>query len=918
MAETYVRALMIRGLKDPTGTDTDAPVLFTDGRITAASLPATVPTSPATTQILPWIPATPEAMAGTVLSADIREPVRAGTPIDVYLTDVDEQLTAVFAEDPAYASTSFWQVGTESGGVWTSGKVAVGSTALMAIGPTAVTSGTYYIGNEAISAVAGSSGNYYSTFTATRGVCGSRARAWRVSPSQYLDDGSDETVEMTSRPNFAQGFEASVYLFAVSGGAVESVVWMRHGYVMRRPEATGDGRWRVTIGDLTDKVAGHTFCGGGGGEVRLSQCVQVYDQSTPPASVSSAVGAVGIGAGHIAAAFGVSLGGGSGEPPVQANIAYLWLTRYEAERLFNEPLHEPGDGHTIISADVSALSSRINNMSAWGSWQLLVKAGGYEWLYRVETLAVATGDTEVFAVTITAPKFVKVRLRLIASTPGASINDSPVEFPVTAIYESRSGFNAGWSTLGGDPIRSGEEAPTVKSRLQLFGTPIATALRLLHSDDGSAATDASYDKIPGGWGAGLPTAYINHGSTAASGIAADEATSALLELNQLLDVQCEYVFEPGGSLGEWLSNICRLHTLLFGGLPSTGKLTLRLWSYALPTGSLTTLAPLAGEENLVSPSERLEPLRVLLLEYGYDPLTLKPRLPPQVIRAKGATPEDYRRAQRIRVWLPGDVAGSAGYIGAIVTRLTFAFFQTLQGEPVKYKVPTFLPDQAFVFGALVNWTDDSIPTPTGYGISSKRHVVVGVEVELATGRQILHLLPDAINDLETSESKIAPTLKVVGIISLTTTLAWLQVESLGDPDFDITLSYGLFWDNLAGSEAKTRVLNFTAHNPTGERRGWLDASAKVLGTAYDNGVSAIALELDPAWARGDFTWADILVANESFVCLTDRRRASTNVQAIDIEPDTVQLYNDGNGNDFFKFAPNSGTPFDGHYSLIDA
>jgi hypothetical protein len=171
MAETYVRALMIRGLKDPTGTDTDAPVLFTDGRITAASLPATVPTSPATTQILPWIPATPEAMAGTVLSADIREPVRAGTPIDVYLTDVDEQLTAVFAEDPAYASTSFWQVGVVSGGVWSSAKLGTGSTSLVAVGPTSASTGTYYIGNEAIVATVSSTSGYSTFFTATRGVC---------------------------------------------------------------------------------------------------------------------------------------------------------------------------------------------------------------------------------------------------------------------------------------------------------------------------------------------------------------------------------------------------------------------------------------------------------------------------------------------------------------------------------------------------------------------------------------------------------------------------------------------------------------------------------------------------------------------------------------------------------------------------
>jgi hypothetical protein len=187
-------------------------------------------------------------------------------------------------------------------------------------------------------------------------------------------------------------------------------------------------------------------------------------------------------------------------------------------------------------------------------------------------------------------------------------------------------------------------------------------------------------------------------------------------------------------------------------------------------------------------------------------------------------------------------------------------------------------------------------------------------VEPYTGRQWLHLLPDAVNDLETSESVIAPTLQITGIVSLSSTAAVVTVASLGESTVALTTAHQAIWQDLATATARVRVVNPTSHNPVTERAGWLEGSATVAAV-YDS-PAAISLTLSTSWARGDYTWADILAVG-SFICLTDRRPAGGNAEGVEISPLPEQLYNSSSGDDFAKWAPSGSTlPFDGHYSKI--
>jgi hypothetical protein len=891
--------LCIRGLSDPTGASPVAPVLFTSQEIDASTLPATVPTGAV---VRAWIRPEASEFSGIVQSADIRDPVKAGgSPMVVRLVDVDEQLAPLFAEDPVLAETDFFDL--------TAAKITQSTTSIV-VGCAAdnpPTAGTYWIEREAVnvSAVAAISGtDLAKTLTIARGQCGSRARVHRLHPAAFMDDGASEKLTLVSRMDFAQRLEAIVYVFKVVAGGVSSVLWMRHGYVLDRPRPTGDGRWEVRVGDLVDAVASHTHGDSTPLEVRLSTCVQSYSETEG----SGLAGLAGVLPGALGGVLATATS-------AQAQIAQIWLTRYEAERLFNEPFRPAADDLTISSSEVDAFEARITNEA---DFQILahVKAGGYSWVYELTEVAKRSGDSEVYlAEGVTPESYVVARGRLLAAEPGASLGDSPVSAPETPTLAGREGRNAGWSRLGGDPIREGEDAPVVKLRLRLRTTPVKALLYLLHSDDGSGATDATYDQLPCRWGLGLTAvapSQVNQGTAAASGIAADEATSALLELGQLLDIPCDFVFEMGGSLGDWLNNLCRVHTLLFGGLPTTGALSLRLWARVLPAATIDTIDPLVGPDDVVDPSEPLEPLRAILVEFGYDAVTLAPLFPAVAIRVKQARADDVKNAQRVRIWLTSSPAAS--HVTAILGKLK-SVFKMLQGEPVLYRVPTFLGEQARVWADMVRWSDTSIPTPSGYGVTLKRHIVAGMETSPATGRQVLKLLPDAANQGETSAGKIAPTLRVIGVISLTTTSAVLQVESLGEASLALTTAHQAIWSDLVSATGYVRILNPTRHNPSTERRGWLEGYATVVAV-YDS-PAAISLTLDTAWARGGYTWVDIIEAGKSFLCLPDRRSASANVEAVAIGPIAEALYNGGAGDDFLKFAPaNGGAPYDAHYSLI--
>jgi hypothetical protein len=88
----------------------------------------------------------------------------------------------------------------------------------------------------------------------------------------------------------------------------------------------------------------------------------------------------------------------------------------------------------------------------------------------------------------------------------------------------------------------------------------------------------------------------------------------------------------------------------------------------------------------------------------------------------------------------------------------------------------------------------------------------------------------------------------------------------------------------------------------------------VATIAFVAGVSKIELNIDASWIRGGLTISDL--GSFAFVCLTDRRLPDSNVEGVIIEPIAEQLFDGGNGDDFLKFAPSTGLPFDQHFSKI--
>jgi hypothetical protein len=880
----YAIALLIKGLPNPTNTTSAAPVLFTNAVIDSSTLPSPIPSG---VVVLPWLDTSPGSVSGISISSDIRDPAKGAGPITIRLIDVDGALAALFANDPGFESTSFWDCATA--------RFDASATTLKVSGISAIAAPSIvYLEQEALhvtSAVL--SGAMSWDLTVTRGACGSVARVHRLNPASYApaDSGLSDTMSVSSRPQFESfTFDAELYLLQVSNGEVLQVVYMRSGFVDGRPTPTNDARFEISMGEITALAADHEI-GQGREEVTISHCAQVISQSGAPLNYISPVLFV-------------------------APYLRLWLTRYEAEMLFGEPLHQPNNDYAD-AALVSTLNSTLQQDSLV-RYLLKVKIGGYEYIYRVQSIETITSQTS-----LASDIFVTIRCANEFSQPNASIKDSPyISFDTSLSPSPRYGLNSGYSRAPADMLGEVEEKITAELRVGIRDTICKTALRLLHSDDGSLTTDPVFDVIPGRFGAGFFTSEVNQGTTPANPYTVSETTTALLELDALLPQPFDFVITSKETLQDWLGNICRLHTLLFGALPSNGKLALRLWFSFAQSVSPPTLNPILGDTPSV---ERLEPLSTISIDMGYNPLDLKPSLPPFVIRSKGAGSKQGAALQKIRMWIKTTNPNFAQFvISQTVWKLSQAFFRNLQGQPEYILATTFLPGAVRTFGDLVLYSDSTAltPTPTGYGISGE-FIVSGIDINLEDGRQRLRLLPNLTTRTSHSAGYIAPSLVVISTIvsgpSSGKYSVVCTVDSVAEPTFDITTDHFLIWQDLASASGRVRILNLEQANPMGplEKQGYLEASAVVTTIANVAGVNKIEVEIDEDWLRsGAYTINDIIKAG-SYIVLTDRRFAVSNVENVEIAPIAEQYFDVGNGDDFLKFAPDSSSPpFDNHFSEI--
>jgi hypothetical protein len=876
----YAVGLCIRGLPDPTGTTTTVPVLFTNWHGSLG-----LPIAFASYVQLPWLDLT-SSPSGLSVVGDIRDPVQGAAPVQVMMVDVDDQLSRYFADDPGYQSTVF-RDSVNPRVLSTDTTIGFGYN-----GNAPTVGDILWLGQEALRVDSVTTGSN-PVITVNRGVCGSRVRSHEVRPDAYVpgDNGLTETLVLSSRPDWdAYHFDADLYLFRVERGTA-TVIWQRQGYMQQRPTPSGDGRWEVVIEDVTRVPEEHSFSRE---TITLSRRVRV-DQTN-----ADSVGSV------IQVAF----------EGLQATKIRLWLNRLEAETFFNVCLHKSGlpNLNQTLCDDIFGPTGLLWQEASI-EYQIALKAGGHQYAYRMvkPDPAINVTISQNNAVGIDQD-YLQIYAELIGFEQDTTIIDSPLP---------ETGYNQGLQprTFGiiNFPLGEGETAPEITLRIGLNMSMVDASLYLLHSDRGDGATDPTYDKIVGRVGCGLFTAQVNHGVAPVSVLLASDDSDELLVLRELLPSQFQYVLDlTKDSLRDWLTNECRLQTLFAIPAPDNGAWALRLWSKVSATP--VAVSPLTGADNLASPRERLEPMRAIIVDFGYNPLTLEPSFAGMAVRSKGAKPADVRQAQRVRVWLTGSQQTLEDFAEVTLYRMVSSFFTQLQGQPIAYTIQTFVDDYVHEVGDVILWTEPSIavPTPTGHGVSSLQMIVVSIDLDFATGRQTLKAIPDSVNLISSSAGQIAPTLRVESIITSSPTSLDLEVTSVGESTpFDITSAHDNIWTDLAAVQGRVRLVSYGFHNPVGtaERTpGWAEASAVVSAVAFVAGVSKISLTIDTSWVRGGLTINDL--GSFAFVCLTDRRLTDSNVEGVLIEPISEQLFDAGAGDDFLKFAPSTGLPFDQHFSLI--
>lgn len=887
----YAIGLLIKGLPNPQDLTSSAPVLYTNALIDASTLPAPIPSG---CVVLPWLDPSQGSVSGISISSDIREPVKGSAAISVRLIDVNDSLATLFARDPGFVDTSFWDCAVST--------INAATTSLSVSGISGIVAPrVYWLEQEAVlvtSAIVTNSMDW--ALTLMRGACASSARVHRLNPASYgaFDSGAFDTMSLASRPQFEDfSFEAELYLMQIADGGVVQIVYTRSGYIDGRPESTGDGRWNISLGDNTSVVADHDF-GEARENVSIKRAAQVITQGGAPDYYISPI-------------------------QVTAPFIKLWLDGYEAERIFNEPLHQPGNNMPVESL-VNVLSAKLTQ-DPLVRYLLKMKIGGYDYVYRATKLQWFPTSSN-----FQQDAYVAVFCTLEFAPQNSSIKDNPYISFTSGLSDSpRFGLNSGFTKAPYDYLQEDEEKIEVEFRVGIRDSVVKTFLRLIHSDDGSLTTDPTYDVIFGRIGAGMFTSEVNQGTIPANPYAVEESTTELLELDALLPQPFDFIITPKDTFKEWLGNACQLHTLLFGCMPSSGKLALRFWFTFVAPLSIPTLNPIVGADDLPA-LEKLQPLSQIKVDIGYSDIDLKPALPPFAIRSKGASQKNAGNTQSVRLWIKTNNINFAQFvISQVVWRLSQAFFRSLQGQPEYILTTTFLPGAVRTFGDFVDYEDSTalVPTPTGYGISG-RYIVSGIDINLEDGRQRLRLLPDLISRTSSSAGKIAPALLITTIVSISGPITnkyrvECEVDSLAEASFDITTAHQGIWQELQNLSGRVRVLNVLDNNPITsstlgqERRGYLEASAIVTDILHVAGVNTITIIIDASWLRGGAVAIGDLALAGNYIVLTDRRFAVSNVENVEISPIAFQYYDNGAGADFLKIAPNSSSPpFDAHFSEI--
>lgn len=862
-------AASIEGLRNPLSLTDPNPVLWVHGDISALTLPISLLGS----TVLPLLE---NADPGEGWSSDLRKPISAGGEQALKFIDTpDGALGKLLLFDPTETT---WDIEPAI--------IAVGVVVIRVSGPSAPALGFYWIEEEcvrvtAVAAVAmgGAPSALTYDLTVLRGQCGSRDVVHMLATASFApgDDGREERLTLWQRPNFgAFRFRGTMYLLNSAFSAnPATIIEARHFFVDEEPIA-GIPSYQVKLRDVAEVIEHYTFQIGI--DTRLLFRLQVLSEGTERTTTAAA-------------------GGSVTTVRKLPNECLLYMDRLRAAQLFGEPLSQPSQ-NGFDPALVIGFGSRLQKTEDV-RYYVKLKTRASEWLFELTYVVLdpLIGQGGVIP-------FVRCGLTLRDYPKGQSIDQEPdsgpqptgdqtiyTEYPNTA-FGVQNPFFGGILSL----ILTEEDPPTLQLWYALSCSPVDAYLYLT-SSNGAFSLDP-YDAIIGR-GLGIPSDWQSRGIPPATPLAARWDTLDLLQLRALLSDEYSYYLKTGDKLGDFLINLCTLHTLLHGPRID-GSLALRRWARPIEGEVIPALN--ADITQPVSPGERLTPLRAFLLYSGIKLLTLEP----EFVRSVTLGGTAYRESGvplSVRVWQPGNQLTDELLQQGAIGHLLRAFFSTMGGAPVRLSIPSSVLAQNLEMGAFVLVTNDRLPTPQGRGLVSVRHIVVGADTNYRTGQKTYRLLRDYYGALPSATGNIAPTLRPFTPIVDPGGLTFeVPLGSLGDVAFNPATDHSGIWQQIADDLGFIHVLNPDFHNPTDQddREGWGEMYGQILGVISDpgTGLGRLIVAVDPAWSRSGITPTDLFTSS-AIVSLVDNRPAQSNPQNAQIQPIAAQL---APASDFLAFS----------------
>lgn len=927
MAEgRYNVVFILCGCPDPEAATATAPMGWSTGDI--SSVPGGAPANLAAATIRRRIRA--DGVDGFVSQVSLGNPVSAGGILKFKLTDAPRppgvssltwrELSQLFNPDSAQASTAYWSVRTSVA------FLGQGVTTFVLAGPQVVINDIIWIEEEAvqITAVTQLAVELWEV-TVTRGVLGSRAREHAIGTNYPAgSSGAEFCLTATSRPDFDRyPFDCELHYVRMEGTTAAEVVRSYYRQTEGRP-IPRDNLWEVSTKDLGAAAKKKTA---GRGSGPLSFAVQVLERGNHFGNAPL----TGVGSGPSTFPAGAS----------QATKVRVWMTPEEADRRLSRRLRYPDSG-TVDQTATTDFNSKLFYTPPAGQslgHEFVLACGGYDWVYQATAVgyaADAIGGAGFGWNTSVVQELVYVDGDLVTYVQDdgkvGKINDQPVDYPsvppvpnpnLQVVPRRPLKYNQGWSDLAADPIRAdqGEERPTFKMRSVARGfRPVQWILTLLLSRHGGGVGDADYDLIPGDLCPGFKRTMFSMGVAPGSALGVDPRTKNLLELDALLTHTEDIYFEwDGFDVGAELTRVAGLYNLI--SVQAPGGYTFRQIAAPVQAATPTPLKQVVGPRELVSQGTRLAPVRSLKILGGAKPISLEPKWAVEPF-AWGFQTDELGAAVEIRTWQPGGSPTPGQLLAGPLGRFLQVRFLLQRGAPPVYKVKTKVPYGVIDTGDLVAWTDGSIPTAAGRGVTSKRMLVIGVDLVFTRGDQWVYLIDDILNDLSTYEGTVGLSLIIerAELAANGTTLN-LIVDAIGvDESFEITGTPTDIYQSLVDNNGFCRVLVEDLHNPAGalEREGMLEFYGVVTACSKEagSGKNFLTVEIDLAWSRGGFSPTDI-VEGASYVEMADLRLANFNIAGVDIAPDDAQ------GNGFAVVAPGSGSPttsrpYGGQFTAIAA